>query len=893
VSAWLSALRIARREARRARGRTALVVALIMVPIMGLAFAAVLYDSFTLTKAEQVRREIGAADARVIWAYDGAIEQGPEEFYYPTDGSDAKPHTSTAEEVTAALPAGSRVVSDRAGRLSVRTRTGTATVNFRDLPYTDPIASGILRPVSGRAPAAAGEVSITPTAADRTGLGIGGSITAADGTRSWRVVGLVEDPGDLDALLVVFHPGAGPPGGEPRDQRWLASMPHPPTFRELPAYNRRGIGVATRQFMLDPPPPLTVPGSQEPDTLALGTLLGALLMLEVVLLAGPAFAVGVRRRRRELALVAAVGASPGQLRRIVLADGVVLGAVAAVLGLTVGVLTAVLGRGWLETHLIGVRAGGTRVFPQALVAVATVAVLSGLAAALVPARLAARQSVVAGLSGRYATGRLRRRWAVLGLVGLGAGLALAVLGASRYDNRLTISGALLGELGFVFCTPALVALTARLGRVLPLAPRIALRDIGRNRASAAPAICAVLAAVALTTITGTLNAGEDARYARQRLTVPAGYTVAVQQRTIPTSGDQAAMAAVLRDSLPVDDVVTVQRPTCAAAAQTEPGCAVSLLTPPERRCPYEPAWASRQLTTAQMRAAGRDKRCDDVGYGGLDANEIGPSALAVIVVEPADLGRLWRLDPSIRDRAAQLLRSGGVLTPVGNRVVDGNVTVGVQEPAGARQATVPALVVPGAPDFPTLVLGPAAVVRLGLRAEPLGVVAVARRLPTEEEQDRLMNAAGKVPGDWLIDTARRPQPTSPLVMVIVTLVAGVITLGAAAIATGLAVADSRADLATLGAVGASPMVRRLLTLSQTGLIAGLGSALGVLAGLTTSAALLYGTNLALTGQWPHDPPTPFVVPWRTVLAVLVVVPLIGTLGAGLLTRSRLPIERRL
>jgi putative ABC transport system permease protein len=36
-----------------------------------------------------------------------------------------------------------------------------------------------------------------------------------------------------------------------------------------------------------------------------------------------------------------------------------------------------------------------------------------------------------------------------------------------------------------------------------------------------------------------------------------------------------------------------------------------------------------------------------------------------------------------------------------------------------------------------------------------------------------------------------------------------------------------------------------------------------------------------------------VVPWRNVGVALLVVPLVAMLGAGLLTRSRLPIERRL
>ena len=81
-------------------------------------------------------------------------------------------------------------------------------------------------------------------------------------------------------------------------------------------------------------------------------LLGGLAMLEIILLAGPAFAVGARRRRRDLALVAAAGGSPAHLRRIVLADGVVLGAVAAALGVGVGVALAAAVRPLLEEHLV-------------------------------------------------------------------------------------------------------------------------------------------------------------------------------------------------------------------------------------------------------------------------------------------------------------------------------------------------------------------------------------------------------------------------------------------------------------------------------------------------------------------------------------------------------------
>ena len=41
VGSWRAALRIARREARRARGRTALVLAMIALPVLALSFTAV------------------------------------------------------------------------------------------------------------------------------------------------------------------------------------------------------------------------------------------------------------------------------------------------------------------------------------------------------------------------------------------------------------------------------------------------------------------------------------------------------------------------------------------------------------------------------------------------------------------------------------------------------------------------------------------------------------------------------------------------------------------------------------------------------------------------------------------------------------------------------------
>jgi putative ABC transport system permease protein len=178
---------------------------------------------------------------------------------------------------------------------------------------------------------------------------------------------------------------------------------------------------------------------------------------------------------------------------------------------------------------------------------------------------------------------------------------------------------------------------------------------------------------------------------------------------------------------------------------------------------------------------------------------------------------------------------------------------------------------------------------LGFEPNPFAAVALTSRMPTDAEEDRLRAALGD---GFVVHVARGYRPNTANLLVL-AIVAGVITLGAAAIATGLAAADGRADLATLAAVGASPRVRRVLSLSRSGVIAGLGSLLGAAAGLGASIAVLFALNQRYADLWPTPTPYPIAVPWTNVAVALLVVPPVAMLGAGLLTRSRLPIERRL
>src|SRR5690606_3179883 len=162
MKSWLTALRIARREARRAKGRSALVVAMIALPVLCLSFAAVTYDMFTRTPAERITRELGAADARVFWISDGQAMQDFEGSGFASRGQPKGPYTEA--ELLAALPPGSRIIADLEGEVDMRTAAGTGILPARGLDVADPLVAGRVTLLAGRAPASGDEVALTEQA---------------------------------------------------------------------------------------------------------------------------------------------------------------------------------------------------------------------------------------------------------------------------------------------------------------------------------------------------------------------------------------------------------------------------------------------------------------------------------------------------------------------------------------------------------------------------------------------------------------------------------------------------------------------------------------------------------------------------------------------------------
>ncbi|MFI2713285.1 FtsX-like permease family protein [Micromonospora sp. NPDC018662] len=880
---WRTALRIARREARRSRRRTLLVLVMIALPVLGLSFAAVSYDMSDLTRSERLDRRLGAADAELRWQNLAPVTQDAwGDNSWPVQG-DPTPRTRpvAADELRALLPAGSRVTRVRRW-MPFETRIGRKTETFeaRALDLTDPLARPLARLREGRVPVRPDEIAVSPAALRRLHTRIGAPVRTTDGT-VYRIVGVVEFPENLRETVTLSGVASE---GSATDESWLVDLPGSMDAALADRLNARGIQVSAR----DP-----LPGRQElgggmplPDAEEAGVsvLVGGLGLLEVVLLVGPAFAVGVRRRRRDLALVAVAGGDAAHLRRIVLADGVVLGAGGAALGLLLGVGTAFAGRPLVEQYLLHERFGAYRVFPSALAAIAAVAVLAGVLAALAPAWTAARQDVVSGLAGRREAPRPPGRWLLLGALLTVVGTALAAFAASQTSATGVLAGVTLGELGLVFCTPTLVGLLARAGRLLPLTPRLALRDASRNRSSAAPAISAVMAAVAGSVALGVYVASDGARERAQwQPGLPPGH-VLLQPTDSSTADPPPAVGTIadrVRAVLPDATVAALAVPECARPADPDDYCAAAAVRPPQERCPY----GSFESGPASARD---DPRCyrpfrepNDIF---LPATVDDGDALAALTGAPADEVTAAR----------RTLAAGGVVVTDPRQVVDGQVRIEVTHSSGAATAVrlLPGHVLRGGLPVDRLVLSSAAARTLGLAAAPLGYLVDTTGPPTDGQRERLTDEVSAVaPLSVQMSTADPPSDQRSLLLLLAA-ASGVITLGAAAVATGLAAAEGRRDLSTLAAVGADPRVRRMLSLCQAGVIAVLGSTLGILAGLGSAAVVLAALNQRYAQSWPVQPPYPMTVPGLT-MAVLVVVPVVAMLGAALLTRSRLPVERRL
>jgi putative ABC transport system permease protein len=856
-SALLACLRIARRDARRAPGRSALVVAMVALPVLGMTSADVLFRTSQLDPSEVVTRDLGQADVTVADTGNEMIVQTVDGSGWGGLGTVARQRTAT--DLARLVPGAVRWVVERTTSATVTTRSGTRVVGWREVDQADPLLRGTVRQVTGRPARTTGEVTVTTALARSLRVAAGGTLVGAGG-RSWQVVGTIRDPHDLVLQQVVGLAGSAPPdgrGGPSLPGRAFVQTSAPVTWHDVLQLNRSGVLTVSRAALLRPPPSAEIPGfdsaSARNQRLAIAgviLLVVGLATLEVVLLAGAAFAVGARSQRRSLALLSVAGGESRHVRGVVLAGGVVLGAGGAVVGIVLGGLATVLSGGWFE-RAQGRALGHVDLRPLELLGIALVGTLTGLLAAVLPARGAARADVVSVLAGRAGVRATPLRVPLVGLLLVAAGVGLAVLGEAAASTvrsaRLILVGTIVVQLGALVLTPALVGLSGRLGRRLPLPGRLALRDAARHRGRTSPAVGAIMAAVAGSTALA-VYAVSDADHSR-RAYQPASRTgvVTVQVDGVLDDAGVAHAVTALGRALPAKSTAVVRVLGCA---QTKRICDthVSLESP---------------------------VRCDDrtVSCGAR-------AAFPGLLVGGVDLLRTvtGRADPV----AEQALRSGSVVVLRPGAVVAGTVTLQVsrdQDPE-SRHVRVPAVQVDGVPGGYDVIVP----VALAQRTGPISVAGFlvdTTHVPTQQEMDRAQAALDATDLRSYASVERGWSAHQEGLLLSLLIGTSVITLGAAGVATGLAAADGRADLATLQAVGAAPRTRRVLAGAQAATVSVLGTVLGVAVGFVPVTAYVH----RLPGFEVH-------VPWAMLAAVVLVVPLLASLLAAAVTRPGLAVDRR-
>lgn len=870
-SAMRACLRIARRDARRAPGRSLLVLSMVALPVIGMTGANVLYRSAQLDPLEQATRLLGQADVLLTdGEYGGQIQQNSDgtriNFIAPASNDGTSPPRRRAlDDLVHLLPGVQRAVTETTTSATVRTAgSGRRPVQWRSLDYADPLLSGLVREVDGRPPQGNDEVALTRALAESLHKHVGDELTLSTGRR-YRVTGVVLDPQALDAQSVLSQPGAAPPSDSrlaEQPPRVFVDATEVVTWQQVLALNQQGVVAVSRHVLLNPPPPAQIPSYDSAYArnvrLAIAgivLLIVGLASLEVVLLAGAAFAVGARRQRRSLALVAVAGGDTRHVRSVVLAGGAVLGAVGAAVGVVLGVAVAYASRGWFA-DVQGKSLGHFDLRPLELVGIALVGALTGLLAAVVPARGAARADVVAVLAGRSGDRATRLRVPLIGVVLVGLGLALASLGEGAgqalTSAKLILAGTALVQIGAIVLTPAVVGLSGRLGRRLPLAPRLALRDASRHRGRTAPAVGAIMAAVAGSTALA-VYAVSDQNMQQRRYVPMAREGVAIVQLATKLDGRQldAVRAAVTRN-LPTRRAAVVRSVGCNQYYDTSCGTSVSLMAPaPHTEC------------------GGDGIAC--VSSGILPGAIVGDVELLRALLGRADS----RLESALEQGQAIVFRKGALH--------EGKATFGIStqdQPDPVRTFAVPAVeasAVPGAGEA----LIPTSVAEAYGKLTPVAMVVDTTQMPTVAEEDAVRAALAAIPAEVFISVERGLTTRNGGLLLALLLGTTVITLGAAGIATGLAAADGRSDLATLAAVGAAPRTRRVLAGAQALTVAALGTVLGVAVGFVPAVA--YISRLP---QYTVD------VPWARLGFITVVVPAIAAALAMALSRSRLPAVRR-
>ena len=730
------------------------------------------------------------------------------------------------------------------------------TLDIRAEDPHGPFLHPTVRLDSGRYPAGAGEVAITADVAKLFGLHVGG--TWQVGGRVLHVVGVVENPLNLvDSFALV------PPG-----QAKAAS--------DVSVLVNTGKG-GVQGFRLPSGTPLGIEsrgnGNNKTAAEALVLVLGTLGLVFVGLMAVAGFTVMAQRRLRALGMLGALGATDRHVRLVLVADGAVVGAVGALVGAGLGLVS------WFAFAPTLQSISGHRVDALSLpwwgIGLAMVlALATATLASWWPARALSRTSIVTALSGRPPRPRPAHRFAALGSAMLACGVVLLAFADHRRPGFI-IGGTAATAVGMLLFAPAAIRALALPARRSAVSVRLAFRDLARYQARSGATLGAVTLAIGI-----AVTIAVAASAAQAPSPVPNLPTNELMLYLSP-SGGLSQVPPVTAAQL---QAITSRVDALAAALHAGAVTALDQAYNPQSTVqPAMPGGDPAGYVTPALAEVILQKHGEEItapvalyvatpallAHYGIAANVI--NATADVITSRRDLGNRQIFDP-ILDSGGPGAKTPGPARPGAGPQGTGR-DPGVTRPNMQFIARLPAYT-----SAPGTLLTPHAMHALGLQPLPAAWLVQATQALTPSQIATARSAAASA--GLYVETHKAEKSLAPL-RNWSTAIGALVALGVLAMTVGLIRSETENDLRVLTATGASSGTRRALTAATAGALAFLGAVIGT-AGAYAALLAWYRSDLSPLSR----------VPVMNLLIIVLAMPAVAAIAGWLLAGREPPLISR-
>lgn len=882
---WIVAQRIARRSILRQPSRYSAAIAIFVIPIV-VILAVVTVWSTNASRTALITDWLGSDPE--VQAVALRIAESPlhQDEVGTVDAIDTRSQVEV-EDVPALLdswiPEGDRLLLvekiDVVHLMKAGTAEETSVVNAFQ---TDSLsAPGLPEELEG-IDLKTGSALISEDLAGELGLRVGDEISVSTGsngdasllrTAEVRVQDVVEGSR-------VFIMGAGSlelatyEVGEGSTTSFYITGPEPVTWELIDDLNESGFLVMSRQVLSEMALKQGVEWNigWEFFVLLMG---GILILIELVLLVEPIFAVSQNRATRTAAIVFAIGGDHHDQGRLIMAVGWWVGLISSLSSmLLLGAFHLVY------AYMIGVN---PLLLPrEPLVLALCMPMILGIAAAVPSARDLAGIDSVAVLRGSARTpSRLVRRTPVYPLALLSA--VPAMLGAAATGSLLLLAlGVALFEAGLIGSIPYAISKRWRRSDSASLSVRLALRDAIRNGSRTLPAMGSLMTTSFIAAaLLITLTSANEAAWNSQAHLGPRGSVLvsdsdpSVSPREARRTQEAAAHA--------VDELRGVKQSVEVSGmpwGSTTAGPALIVeATSPSGGAPLSIAEGGRALGELDLAYL-----VDDGSF--LKASGLVSGDEMVKAVATLKEGGAILPDASFVDaRGGATLRA---LDMTASLVAESNRESEIPDPTIVSEQRIPAS---SWSELNIIVLSPEAADRLSLPAKPLGRLLILDR-PVRALTASAFEAGivKEVPGS----SARvvRETTVSLLLPRLAALVSLLAAAGTIALVVVLAANDMRPDFETLEAMGASRDLRQRVSAYQGIGIAFVCIPVAVLSGLFVG--VLSVVAIAESGRFSTLIGLSPVIPVAEIVGLLVGAPLIAMLVArvaspkGAVKPSRIP-----